>query len=221
MGNQGYSNEGTRQAAEMIWSGEIGNVTEVHAWTDRPIWPQGLTEIPAARCRARHARLGPVARHRREAALHFGRQGLSDQYGATSISRSTGAASTISAAARWATWPATFWRAEHGAAARRSDQRGVHPEGRHQRLHVPEGVGDPVRLSRARQHASGEALLARRPEGDSPRFRAFRRASFWAICRASAAAQPRRGRSARAARRPQRPYNGFIGHVFNYGQVRS
>jgi predicted dehydrogenase len=48
MGNQGYSNEGTRQCAEMIWSGEIGNVTEVHAWTDRPIWPQGLTSIPAA-----------------------------------------------------------------------------------------------------------------------------------------------------------------------------
>jgi len=46
MGNQGYSNEGTRQAAEMIWAGEIGQVTEVHAWTDRPIWPQGLTSIP-------------------------------------------------------------------------------------------------------------------------------------------------------------------------------
>jgi len=47
MGNQGYSNEGTRQVAEIIWSGEIGNVTEVHAWTDRPMWPQGLTSIPA------------------------------------------------------------------------------------------------------------------------------------------------------------------------------
>jgi hypothetical protein len=47
MGNQGYSNEGTRQVAEIIWSGEIGNVTEVHAWTNRPIWPQGLTQIPA------------------------------------------------------------------------------------------------------------------------------------------------------------------------------
>src|ERR1700733_12418614 len=46
MGNQGYSNEGTRQAAEMIWAGEIGKVNEVHAWTDRPIWPQGLTAIP-------------------------------------------------------------------------------------------------------------------------------------------------------------------------------
>jgi predicted dehydrogenase len=47
MGNQGYSNEGTRQCAEMIWAGEIGGVTEVHAWTNRPIWPQGLTQIPA------------------------------------------------------------------------------------------------------------------------------------------------------------------------------
>src|SRR5207302_1364842 len=46
MGNQGYSNEGTRVCAEMIWSGAIGNVTEVHAWTNRPIWPQGLQELP-------------------------------------------------------------------------------------------------------------------------------------------------------------------------------
>ena len=47
MGNQGYSNEGTRQCAEMVWNGDIGKVTEVHAWTNRPIWPQGLTEIPS------------------------------------------------------------------------------------------------------------------------------------------------------------------------------
>src|SRR5499427_169182 len=46
MGNQGYSNEGTRQCAEIIWNGDIGKVAEVHAWTDRPLWPQGLTEIP-------------------------------------------------------------------------------------------------------------------------------------------------------------------------------
>ncbi|MBI2687252.1 MAG: Gfo/Idh/MocA family oxidoreductase [Acidobacteria bacterium] len=43
MGNQGYSNTGARECAEIVWSGEIGNVTEVHAWTDRPgrYWPQG------------------------------------------------------------------------------------------------------------------------------------------------------------------------------------
>ena len=52
MGNQGYSNEGTRQCAEMIWTGEIGNVTEVHAWTNRPIWPQGLPDWPAENARS-------------------------------------------------------------------------------------------------------------------------------------------------------------------------
>jgi hypothetical protein len=46
MGNQGYSNEGTRQCAEIIWNGDIGAVKEVHAWSDRPMWPQGLTAIP-------------------------------------------------------------------------------------------------------------------------------------------------------------------------------
>ncbi len=46
MGNQGYSNEGSRQCAEMIWSGAIGDVTEVHAWTNRPVWPQGLPDLP-------------------------------------------------------------------------------------------------------------------------------------------------------------------------------
>jgi len=46
MGNQGYSNHGARLAAEIIWSGEIGNVSEVHAWTNRPIWPQGVFKTP-------------------------------------------------------------------------------------------------------------------------------------------------------------------------------
>jgi len=42
MGNQGHSNEGARQVVEIIRAGVIGPVREVHAWTDRPIWPQGL-----------------------------------------------------------------------------------------------------------------------------------------------------------------------------------
>ncbi len=46
MGNQGYCQEGPRICGEMIWSGAIGKVTEVHAWTNRPVWPQGLTERP-------------------------------------------------------------------------------------------------------------------------------------------------------------------------------
>jgi hypothetical protein len=42
MGNQGASEEGVRRAAEWIWQGEIGEVRRVEAFTDRPIWPQGL-----------------------------------------------------------------------------------------------------------------------------------------------------------------------------------
>ncbi len=42
MGNQGNSGEGIRLACEWIWNGEIGEVEEAHAWTNRPIWPQGL-----------------------------------------------------------------------------------------------------------------------------------------------------------------------------------
>ena len=46
MGNQGYSGEGARECCEIVWAGAIGNVTEVHAWTDRPHWPQGPEVIP-------------------------------------------------------------------------------------------------------------------------------------------------------------------------------
>jgi len=46
MGNQGYSHDATRVACEIFWSGEIGEVREVHAWTGRPSWPQGMTKIP-------------------------------------------------------------------------------------------------------------------------------------------------------------------------------
>ncbi len=48
MGNQGNSGDGVRQLCEWIWNGEIGEVKEVHAWTNRPIWPQGL-ERPTAK----------------------------------------------------------------------------------------------------------------------------------------------------------------------------
>jgi len=47
MGNQGYSHDATRVACEIFWAGEIGEVREVHAWTGRPSWPQGMTKIAA------------------------------------------------------------------------------------------------------------------------------------------------------------------------------
>jgi predicted dehydrogenase len=42
MGNQGHSGNGVRDICEWIWAGVIGEVKEVHAWTNRPIWPQGI-----------------------------------------------------------------------------------------------------------------------------------------------------------------------------------
>ena len=42
MGNQGHSGDGARQICEWIQSGGIGPVREVHAWTNRPVWPQGI-----------------------------------------------------------------------------------------------------------------------------------------------------------------------------------
>jgi predicted dehydrogenase len=48
MGNQGTAANGTRTGAEILRSGGIGNVTEVHVWTDRPgnYWRQGHRERP-------------------------------------------------------------------------------------------------------------------------------------------------------------------------------
>lgn len=49
MGNQGQASEHTRRIQEFIADGAIGNVREVHVWTDRPMqgvfgeyWPQGV-----------------------------------------------------------------------------------------------------------------------------------------------------------------------------------
>ncbi len=41
MGNQGTAHDGFRNGVEALWSGAIGNVTEAHVWTNRPVWPQG------------------------------------------------------------------------------------------------------------------------------------------------------------------------------------
>jgi predicted dehydrogenase len=42
MGNQGSAGDGLRRAVEVIQSGAIGPVRELHVWSNRPIWPQGV-----------------------------------------------------------------------------------------------------------------------------------------------------------------------------------
>jgi predicted dehydrogenase len=41
MGNQGSSLNSMRRCTEVIQSGILGDVKEVHVWTNRPVWPQG------------------------------------------------------------------------------------------------------------------------------------------------------------------------------------
>jgi len=44
MGNQGHSSDDGRTAVEYVMAGAIGDVREVHIWTNRPLgfWPQGV-----------------------------------------------------------------------------------------------------------------------------------------------------------------------------------
>ncbi len=42
MGNQGSAENGLRRAVEVVHAGVIGAPKELHVWSNRPIWPQGL-----------------------------------------------------------------------------------------------------------------------------------------------------------------------------------
>lgn len=50
MGNQGHSMEGSHRITEIINSGVLGKIHEVHVWTDRPVryWAQGIPRPRAA-----------------------------------------------------------------------------------------------------------------------------------------------------------------------------
>lgn len=42
MGNERHSGAGMKRAVEMLWGGGLGPIREVHCWTNRPQWPQGI-----------------------------------------------------------------------------------------------------------------------------------------------------------------------------------
>jgi len=48
MGNQGHSSDDARRINEWVQAGVIGAVREVHVWTNRPIWPQGVPQPSAS-----------------------------------------------------------------------------------------------------------------------------------------------------------------------------
>ncbi len=53
MGNQGHAGEGMRILKEWVDAGVLGEVRELHSWTDRPIWPQGVNPFD-------HSKMMPV-----------------------------------------------------------------------------------------------------------------------------------------------------------------
>ena len=113
MGNQGTTENGLRRAVELVQSGVIGKVTEVHVWTNRPVWPQSpaikarpkAEEVPAYLSWDLWLAGARSGRTRTARSIRSGRT-------AAPTTTSTGAAGGTSAPARSATWPATrpTWR---------------------------------------------------------------------------------------------------------------
>ena len=73
MGNQGSDKSGLREATAKVKAGVIGEVKEVHVWTNRPVWPQGI-ERPVGEPVPAHIHwdefLGPVEAREYNAAYH-------------------------------------------------------------------------------------------------------------------------------------------------------
>jgi predicted dehydrogenase len=47
MGNRGTVESGFRRGVELLQAGVIGPVTDIYIWSNRPIWPQGMSDRPA------------------------------------------------------------------------------------------------------------------------------------------------------------------------------
>ena len=72
MGNQGHSEEGLRLMQEWVAAGAIGPIREVHCWTNRPVWPQGMPAADRHAAGARRPRLGSVDRPGADAPVQPG-----------------------------------------------------------------------------------------------------------------------------------------------------
>ena len=175
MGNQGQSYQSMRLLKEWLDDGAIGNVTEVHAWTDRPVggdpWSdfevRGQAEGHAAG--AEDARLGAVARAGRLPALPS----------CLSPDEVARVAGLRDRRARRHGVPHPRSRVLGARARTAGDGRGdVHA------LRAGRGLGDlPARLHRplhvpgARQPAAGEAHLDRRTPAAAAAARDWSRAA--------------------------------------------
>ncbi|HLY73312.1 MAG TPA: Gfo/Idh/MocA family oxidoreductase [Planctomycetota bacterium] len=80
MGNQGTAGNNLRESVEIIQAGGIGDVKEVHIWTNRPVWPQSpnivarpkdVHEVPAHIHWDEWLGPAPVRPFHNKAYLHF------------------------------------------------------------------------------------------------------------------------------------------------------
>lgn len=84
MGNQGSAADGLRRAVEVVQSGIIGQVREVHVWTNRPVWPQGIDRpttsdpIPATLDWENWIGPAPMRPYKQGAYAHFNWRGWWD-----------------------------------------------------------------------------------------------------------------------------------------------
>jgi hypothetical protein len=65
MGNQGHSGDGLKLWQKMQDDNAFGDIEHIHTWSNRPVWPQGMTSVPAAQTPPAtldwNTWLGPVA----------------------------------------------------------------------------------------------------------------------------------------------------------------
>jgi predicted dehydrogenase len=65
MGNQGHAGDGLKVYRRLLEENAFGDVKEVHAWSNRPIWPQGMQKAPPQTAIPSHLNwdlwLGPAA----------------------------------------------------------------------------------------------------------------------------------------------------------------
>lgn len=76
MGNQGTAEDGLRRAVELIQGGVLGQIKEIHVWTNRPVWPQApeITSRPATKPVPAHVHwdefIGPAPFREYHSSLH-------------------------------------------------------------------------------------------------------------------------------------------------------
>ena len=165
MGNQGSASDSLRRAVEVMQAGIIGPVHQAYVWTNRPIWPQGHGSSVRAAIRCRRTWIGTFGSAPRRSVLS-----KLDWPGRTSrASDSPGCLSAVCLArlAGFRHRRAGRHGLPHRQLALPLAQAGLSDRDRsqflgHEHRDVPDQFEHPLRVSRPRRDARGDAALVRR-----------------------------------------------------------